>query len=81
MSCRIWMDSETDLAFFPPILPGEKLRLRDEVYKQVEIRDWMFAGFGNGGLISLCHGTRGYIWEAKVQEIDWEEYWERKVMR
>jgi len=80
MSCKIGMDPGTDLSFLSFLLPGEKIRLRDDVHGQIKIRDWSFAGYGKGGIISLCQETCGYIWEAKVQDIDWDEYFERKVM-
>ena len=62
-------------SFSNTINPGEKLRLRDDVLPLVKRRSWIFAGTGKGNRILLGHG---YVWEAKPDSIDWEEYQTRK---
>jgi len=62
-------------SFSNTINPGEKLRLRGDVLPLVKRRSWIFAGTGKGDRILLGHG---YVWEAKPDSIDWEEYQTRK---
>ena len=62
-------------AFSNAINPGEKLRLRDDVLPLLQRRSWTFTGTGKGGRILLGHG---YVWEAKPDSIDWEEFQRRK---
>jgi hypothetical protein len=63
-----------DKLFLNSIPPGNKVRLRDDVYQHVKIREWIFTGLEKDGTILLSYETHGYIWEAKVEDIDWEEY-------
>ena len=66
-----------DKSFLNSILPGGKVRLRDDVYTHVKIREWIFTGFEAKDTILLSYETHGYIWEAKVNDIDWDEYRKR----
>jgi len=81
MGWRIWGWNEIDISFFNYLLPGEKLKLRQDVHKHLKIRVWTFVGFENEGLLLLYHGTNDYIWGARVEDIDWDEYWERNMNR
>ena len=65
-------------SFLNTIPPGEKLRLRDDVLPLVKKREWIFAGMGKSDTVLLGHESIGYIWEAKPDGIDWEEYKRRK---
>jgi hypothetical protein len=66
-----------DKLFLNSIPPGNKVRLQDDVYQHVKIREWIFTGLEKDGTILLSYETHGYIWEAKVEDIDWEEYRKR----
>jgi len=65
-------------SFLDSITHGEKLRLRDDVLPLVKRREWIFAGMGKSDTILLAHESQGYIWGAKPDGIDWEEYLRRK---
>jgi len=65
-------------SFSNTINPGEKLRLRDDVLPLVVRREWIFAGLGKTERILLAHELVGYVWEAKPDSIDWEEYRRRQ---
>jgi hypothetical protein len=52
--------------------------LRDGVYKQLKLREWTFAGFDERDMILLAYERYGYLWEAKIEDIDWDEYRMRK---
>ena len=56
------------------ISPGEKLRLRDDALPHGKIREWMFKGVEKDGIVLLAHEIDEYIWEAKIDNIDWEKY-------
>ncbi len=60
------------------INPGETLRLRDDVLPLLNKRFWIFAGMGKSERILLAHEMIGYLWEAKPDSIDWEEYRSRQ---
>jgi hypothetical protein len=62
------------------VIPGAKLRLRDDVLPLVRKRAWIFAGMSPHDTILLAHENIGYIWEAKPDGIDWEEYQRRKKL-
>jgi hypothetical protein len=47
------------------------------VYQHVKIREWIFTGLEKDDTILLSYETHGYIWEAKVEDIDWDEYRKR----
>jgi len=67
-------------SFLNSIPQGEKLRLRDDVLPLVKRREWIFAGMGKSDTILLAHECIGYIWGAKPDRIDWEEYRRRKKL-
>ncbi len=67
-------------SFLNSINPGEELQLRDDVLPLVKRRLWVFAGIGKGDTILLGHQRIGYIWEARPDRIDWEEYQRRKYL-
>jgi len=61
-----------------PVTLGEKLRLRDDVLPHAKVREWIFEGLERGEKVLLTHEVDGYTWEAKIDDIDWEEYRRRK---
>jgi len=65
-------------SFLNPVTPGEKLRLRDDVLPHAKVREWIFEGLERGEKVLLTHKLDGYTLEAKIDDIDWEEYQRRK---
>ncbi len=63
--------------FLNSIRRGEKLRLRDDFLPNAKVRDWLFHKM-EGEKILLEHKTRGYVWEANMNNIDWDAYEKRK---
>jgi hypothetical protein len=55
---------------------NEKLRLRDDVLPRARKREWVFKGLGDGDgeTILLAPELEEYVWEAKIDYIDWEKY-------
>ena len=56
-----------------PFCCGERLLLRNEVYAPSRDREWLFFK-REGEKILLEHKTKGYVWEALMDDIDWEAY-------
>jgi hypothetical protein len=58
---------------------NEKLRLRDDVLPRARKREWLFKGIGEGDgeTILLAPELEEYVWEAKIDYIDWEKYLNR----
>ena len=64
---------------FRPFCYGEELRLRSDKYSNPKIiKDWLFHK-REGEKILLEHRTKGYVWEALMDDIDWEAYWKSKT--
>ncbi len=59
------------------IAHGERLRLRDDAYPSSKVREWIFEGEEDDGIL-LTHEVYGYTWPVKRSEIDWDEYRRRK---
>jgi hypothetical protein len=53
------------------ISPGKTLRLREEVYKQLKDRDWLFNKIEDD-TIFLIHASRAYGITVRPVDIDWE---------
>ncbi len=53
---------------------NQKLRLRDDVLPRAQKREWFFKGMGDGETVLLAPELEEYIWEAKIDYIDWEPY-------
>ncbi len=53
---------------------NERLRLRDDVLPRARKREWFFKGLGDGETILLAPELEEYVWEAKIDYIDWEKY-------
>jgi hypothetical protein len=61
-----------------PFCYGEELRLRDDRYPHAKVRDWLFYK-REGEKIFLESKTQGYVWEARMDDIDWEAYRKAKA--
>jgi hypothetical protein len=56
------------------ITPGEHLRLRDDVYRYLQTREWIFRRVERDNTILLIHESGGFRWNVKMDDIDWEAY-------
>ena len=57
----------------------EKLRLRGGVLPRAKIREFLFKGLGQDGKVFLAPESEDYTWEANFDDVDWEEYVNRKT--
>jgi len=60
------------------ITPGEHLRLRDDVYRHLHTREWIFRRVERDHTILLMHESAGFGWNVKMDDIDWRAYRESK---
>lgn len=56
------------------ITPGEHLRLRNEVHKYMQTREWIFGRVERDDTILLVHESEGFGWDVKMDDIDWDAY-------
>ena len=54
------------------VFPGEYLRLREGVYKQLQQREWIFNRMENN-LIFLIHKDGAYGVVVRIEDIDWNQ--------
>jgi hypothetical protein len=53
--------------------PGEKVRLREDAFKHVKTREWIFKQIENENEIVLMHENGLYGLVVKPADINWEE--------
>ena len=53
------------------IIPGAKVKLREDVLEYVSIRERAFCGI-NKGIILLKHKEKDYTLEVNPEDIDWK---------
>ena len=56
------------------IIPGEHLKLREDVLRHVHPRKWIFNRMDSGDRIQLLHESGRFAWSVKIENIDWEAY-------
>jgi len=56
------------------VTPGRRLRLRENVYKQLKQREWIFNKM-EGDQIHLLHESRAYGLIVRMEDIDWREFY------
>lgn len=56
------------------ITPGKRLRLRDNVYRQVKEREWILNKIDSDG-VHLLHESRAYGLIVKMEDIDWSDFY------
>ena len=54
--------------------PGELLRLRDDVHRYVQTREWILGRVEKDNTILLAHESGGFRWSIKMDDVDWEAY-------
>lgn len=55
------------------IPPGKRLRLRNDVYRQIKQREWVLKKIDHEG-VHLLHESRAYGLIVKMEDIDWSEF-------
>jgi len=58
------------ISFPKAIVMGAKVRLRNEAFKGVRIREWRFSGVEKGKLVLFL--PEGTVLTARFEDIDWE---------
>jgi hypothetical protein len=53
--------------------PGQRVRLREDAFKHVKTRDWIFAQIEKENEILLMHENGLYGLVVGISDIDWEE--------
>jgi hypothetical protein len=62
------------------ITPGKRLRLRDDVYRQIREREWILKKIDSEG-VHLLHESRAYGLIVRMEDIDWSEFEGKFVKR
>jgi hypothetical protein len=58
------------LSFPKVIVTGTKVRLRNEAFKDIRVREWRFSGVEKGKLVLFR--PEGHILRVEFGDIDWE---------
>ena len=58
------------ISFPKAIVMGTKVRLRNEAFKDMKVRDWRFSGVEKGTLVLFR--PEGLVLKVKWEDIDWE---------
>jgi hypothetical protein len=64
--------------FLKSLTPGEILILRDDVYQNINTREYVYEGMEIDNTIFLLHKSGSYGLHAKVEDIDWDAYQKTK---
>ncbi len=56
------------------LTPGDRLKLRNDVFRHVQSREWIFDRAEEEDRILLLHETGRFGWSIKTADIDWEAY-------
>ncbi|MGZ6203055.1 MAG: hypothetical protein ACXWM6_16235 [Thermodesulfobacteriota bacterium] len=67
-------EQERKRSILKSIIPGERLRLRDDVLGHVQPRQWIFKRIESNDTILLMDESGGFGWSVKIDNIDWEAY-------
>jgi len=59
------------------IVMGTRVRLRNEVFRDMRVRDWQFSGVEKGRLV--LWRPEGLILRVKLEDIDWEIHNKPKI--
>jgi len=64
--------------FLKSLTPGELLILRDDVYENINTREYVYQGTEIDDTIFLLHKSGRYGLHVRVEDIDWDAYQKRK---
>ncbi len=59
-------------SFFEHISPGKRVRLKDNVYRNIKDREWIFNRI-EGNEVHLLHESKAYGLIVKIEDIDWDD--------
>jgi len=59
------------------LVMGIRVRLRDEVFRDMRVRDWQFSGMEKGRLV--LWRPEGLVLRVKLEDIDWEDHNKPKI--
>jgi len=65
------------LSFPKAIVIGTKVRLRNEAFKDMRVREWRFSGVEKGKLVLFR--PEGHILRVEFEDIDWKGQNKSKV--
>jgi len=71
-------EQERKKSVLKSIVPGERLKLRDDVLGHVQPRQWTFKKVEGNGTILLMDESGEFGWSVKIDSIDWEAYEKQK---
>ncbi len=60
------------------VVPGERLKLRDDVYRTIRPREWIFKRMEPDDRLLLVNETGIFGWDVKIDDIDWPAYEAKK---
>ena len=64
--------------FLKSLIPGEILILRDDVYKNINTREYVYQGTEIDNTIFLLHKSGSYGLHVRMEDIDWDAYQKTK---
>jgi hypothetical protein len=56
------------------VTPSERLRLRDDVHRHMQMREWIFSRAEKDNRILLVDESGVFGWNIKIDDVDWEAY-------
>ena len=71
-------EQERKKSILKSIIPGERLKLREDVLGHVQPRQWIFKRIESNDTILLMDESGGFGWSVKIDNIDWEAYKKQK---
>ena len=66
------MESQARIKEFGIIEPGHRVRLREDAFKNVKTRDWVFAQMEKDDKVLLMHENGLYGLVVEISDIDWK---------
>lgn len=66
------MESQKRIKEFGLIEPGHRVRLREDAFKHVKTRDWIFAQVEKDNEVLLMHENGMYGLVVGISDIDWK---------
>ena len=71
-------EQERKKSIVKSIIPGERLKLRDDALGHVQPRQWIFKKIEDGKTVQLMDESGEFGWSVKIDNIDWEAYERQK---
>ncbi len=68
------LDRDRSKKMVNSVVPGERLRLRDDVYRRMRPREWVFKRMEPDDRLLLVNESGIFGWDVKIDDIDWSAY-------